>query len=57
MWIVRSIEDNVEDGQRHFFYGPFATKEEAESFMDDAPDNEDLVEMDGYYMNPPSSMP
>jgi hypothetical protein len=57
MWIVRSIEDNVEDGQRHFFYGPFATKEEAQSFMDDAPDNEDLVEMDGYYMNPPSSMP
>lgn len=57
MWIVRSIEDNTEDGRQHFFYGPFPTKEDAQQFIDNAPDNEDLIDMDGFYLNPPTSIP
>lgn len=49
LWIVRA---EMTDYEVHF--GPFSSKEEAQTFMNDYPDDEEMMEMEGIALSPPT---
>jgi hypothetical protein len=53
MWLVRIVEDKTVDGRSNFYFGPFNTPEEASEWMDAYPDDENILEMDAFFLNSP----
>jgi len=51
-WIVVCEYDGSFD---HVYFGPFATEDEAETWMNDQPDDEDMTDMFVACMNHPST--
>lgn len=53
MWLVRIVEDDTADSRSDFYFGPFNTVEEASKWMDDYPDDENILEMDAFALAVP----
>jgi hypothetical protein len=47
------VEDKTVDGRSNFYFGPFNTPEEASEWMDAYPDDENIVDMDAFFLNSP----
>ena len=48
MWIV-----NIEETGGNLYFGPFNSAEEASEWMDAYPDDENILEMDAFFLNSP----
>ena len=53
MWLVRIFSDSTVNGWNNIYFGPFQTEEEAGEWMNAYPDDEDVVDMDAFFLNSP----
>lgn len=53
MWLVRIVSDNTVNGRDNIYFGPFQKEYEAIDWMNAYPDDEDIVDMDVFFLNSP----
>lgn len=53
MWLVRIVEDGTPDGRSALYFGPFQSEDEAGEWMNAYPDDENIVDMDVFFLNSP----
>jgi hypothetical protein len=53
MWLVRMVSDNTINGRDNIYFGPFQKEHEAMDWMNAYPDDEDMVDMDVFWLNSP----